>query len=113
MCGKAVHTFLPTLKFVSNWFNTNKMLKILAGVVLSNNDIVFVNEDSSNVRFLSECILMLYAIQWILMDLKAIYLRIINLDYDNFYDDPKSITQVHLMACCNRYKQRITCKKET
>ena len=38
MCGKAVHTFLPTLKFVSNWFDTNKMLKILAGVVLSNND---------------------------------------------------------------------------
>ena len=61
MCGKAVHTFLPTLKFVSNWFDTNKMLKILAGIVLSNNDIVFVNEDSSNVRFLSEWILMLYA----------------------------------------------------
>ena len=38
MCGKAVHTFLPTLKFVSNWFDTNKMLRILAGVVLSNND---------------------------------------------------------------------------
>ena len=37
------------------------MLKILAGVVLSNNDIVFVNQDSSNVRFLSEWILMLYA----------------------------------------------------
>ena len=47
------------------------------------------------------------------MDLKAIYLHIINLDDDNFYDDPKPIMQVHLTACCNRYKQCITCKKET
>ena len=45
------------------------------------------------------------------MDLKAIYLHIINIDDDNFYDDPKPIMQVHLTACCNRYKQCITCKK--
>ena len=62
MCGKAVQTFLPTLKLVSDWFDTNKMLKIIAGVVLSSNDIVFVKKDSNNITFLCKWILMLYAI---------------------------------------------------
>ena len=62
MCGKAVQTFLPALKLVSDWFDTNKMLKIIAGVVLSSDDIVFVKKDSNNITFLCKWILMLYAI---------------------------------------------------
>ena len=36
MCDKAVDVFLPTLKFIRNWFVTNKMLD---DAVFSNDDI--------------------------------------------------------------------------
>ena len=52
MCDKVVDAFLPTLKFVSDRFITNKMLEKLFAIVFSNDNIVFVNEDSDNVTFL-------------------------------------------------------------
>ena len=53
MCDKAVDAFLPTLKYVFDWFITNKMLEKLY-VVFSNNDIVFVDADSDFVTFFSD-----------------------------------------------------------
>ena len=43
MCDKPVDAFLSTLKFVSDWFVTNKMLQKLDDGLFSNDDIVFVN----------------------------------------------------------------------
>ena len=54
LCDKAVDAFLPILKFVPDWFVTSKILKKLYDVVFSNNAIVFVNEDSDNITFLSD-----------------------------------------------------------
>ena len=51
MCGKAVDAFPPTLKFVPDWFLTRKMIKKLDDL-FSNDDIIFVNEDSNFVTFL-------------------------------------------------------------
>ena len=51
ICDKAVDVCLPALKFVPNWFVTNKMLENLDNV-LYNDDIVFVNTDSDNDMFL-------------------------------------------------------------
>ena len=45
MCDEAVVAFLPTLKFVPDWFDKKKMIKELDDAVFSNNDIVFYNED--------------------------------------------------------------------
>ena len=39
LCDKAVDAYLPTLKFVSDWFVTNEMLERLDDVVFSNDDI--------------------------------------------------------------------------
>ena len=52
MCENVVDAFLPTLKFVSDRFITNKMLEKLFAIVFSNDDIVFANEGSDNVTFL-------------------------------------------------------------
>ena len=51
MCYKAVYTCLQALKFVADWFATDKMPKKLDDV-FSNDDITFVNTDSDNVTFL-------------------------------------------------------------
>ena len=54
MYHKAVDVFLTTLKFVPDWFVTNKMLEKLGDVVFSKDDIVFVYENSDNVTFFSD-----------------------------------------------------------
>ena len=53
MYHKAVDIFLTILKFVPDWFVTNKMLEKLGDVVFSKDDIVFVYENSDNVTFFS------------------------------------------------------------
>ena len=59
MCDKAVVAFRPTLKFVPDWFVTNKMIKNLDDDFFSNDDVIFVSEDSNYVKFFSHemCIL--------------------------------------------------------
>ena len=52
MCDKTVDACLRALKLVPDWFVSNKMLEKLDDVVFSNDDIVFVNENSDNVKFL-------------------------------------------------------------
>ena len=51
MCDKAVDEFLPALKFVPDWFVTNKILEKLNDVLFVNDDIIFINEDCDNVTF--------------------------------------------------------------
>ena len=51
MYDKTVDAYLPAVKFVPDWFATNKFLKKL-DAIFSNGYIVLVNEDSVNVTFL-------------------------------------------------------------
>ena len=54
ICDKAVDALLPALKFVPDYFVTNKLLEKLANVVLSNDDIFFVDVDSDVVTFFND-----------------------------------------------------------
>ena len=51
ICDKAVNGFLPTLKFVPDWFVTSNMIKKLDDALFANDGIIFINEDSNNVTF--------------------------------------------------------------
>ena len=64
------------------------MLEKLDDVIFSNNDLVFVSEDSDHVTFISDD-----------MGLNTMYLHNINLDDDNFDDDgPETIIHDRLSA---------------
>ena len=54
MCDKAVDDFLPALKFVPDWFVSSKMIKKLHDALFADNDILFFDEDSSNVTLSSD-----------------------------------------------------------
>ena len=95
MCDKAFDSFLPTLKLALDWFVTSKMIKKF-DVIFSNDDIIFISEDSGNVTFSSNE-----------MGILSTDLNDINLDDVNFdEDDPEAIIHVRLMAWRNRFKQR-------
>ena len=87
MCDKPLDAFLPTLKFFLNWFVTNKMFEKL-NVVLSNDDMLFVNVDSDNVTFYSH-------------NMGLVNVDIINVSFDGVNFDKnvsESIIIVRLMA---------------
>ena len=101
MCHKAPDNFLPTLKFVPDWFVTKKMPEKLDNVVLSNDYADLDDMDSDIVKFFTDD-----------MDLVTIDLTYINLDYDNFdQDDPETTIYVRFMDWGNRFKQRKSCKR--
>ena len=75
MCDKAFDSFLPTLKLALDWFVTSKMIKKL-DAIFSNDDIVFISEDSGNVTFSSNE-----------MSILSTDLNDINLDDVNFDED--------------------------
>ena len=59
MCDKAVHDSLGTLKFIPNWFVTNKMSKKLFTAL-------YVDE---NILYLMKILVMLYLIvlEWVFL----------------------------------------------
>ena len=76
------------------------MIKKLHNTLFTDDDILFFDEDSGNVRFSSDE-----------MDIPSVDLININLDDVNFDEDnPDLIILIHirLMAWRNRYKQRIS-----
>ena len=52
MCDKVVDDFLAALKFVSNWLVTSKMIKILFTALCADKNILYFNEESSNLVFI-------------------------------------------------------------
>ena len=89
MCDKTVDACLRALKLVPDWFVSNKMLEKLDDVVFSNDDIVFVNENSDNVKFL--------VMIWPLTLYTLIILLLMMID--NFDDDvPETIICVRLLV---------------
>ena len=85
MCHKVVDPYIPTLKFVPDWFVTSKMIRN------PDDDTIFVNEDSNYVTiFIEEMVIF------------SVDLNNINLDHVNFdKDDPKTFIHVRLMTWCN------------
>ena len=91
MCGKAVDACLPTLKFVPDWFITNKILEKVDNLVFCNDDIDFDDIDPDIVTLFNDD-----------MGLATIDLNDINLDYDKFDEgDPTNFVLVRLIAWCN------------
>lgn len=81
MCDKAIGAFLPTLKFVLDWFVNNTILKKV-------DEIFFGNADSNIIRIPSNDI-----------GFNTIYLSNVNLDEDNFDENnPETIIYVKIMA---------------
>ena len=52
MCDEAVDACLAALKFIPDWFATNKMLEKLDNTLRTKNDILFYNEDFDKVTSL-------------------------------------------------------------
>ena len=52
MCDKVVDDFLAALKSVSNWLVTSKMIKILFTALCADKNILYFNEESSNLVFI-------------------------------------------------------------
>ena len=88
MCDKVVYDFLPALKFIPDWFVTNKMIKKLHTALYAVDDILFCDEDSGNVMFCCNE-----------MDILSVDLNNINLDDTNYdEDDPETIIHVRFLA---------------
>ena len=99
MCGKAVDDFLPAVNFADDWFVTSKMIKKLHNALFTDDDKLFFDENSCNVRFPSD------EIGFLSLDLNNI-----NLDDVNFEeDDPE--THISLMVWRNKSKKRKAFKK--
>ena len=54
MCDKDISAFLPALKFVLEWFVTNKIIQKIYNTLFENDNILFFDEDSGNVTFSSD-----------------------------------------------------------
>ena len=52
MCNKAVDNCLAALKFVPDWFVTNKLIKKLSTALYADENKLYFNEDSDNVTFI-------------------------------------------------------------
>ena len=98
MYDKAAHAFLSTLKFVFDWFVTNKMLEELNDVVFSNDDMVFFNADSDSVTFFSFYIyiFIFYTVFSDDMVLVIVDRNNVSLDNANFDDDDDPETIIHV-----------------
>ena len=101
MCDKAVDDFLPALKFVPDWFVTNKMLEKLDDTLFANDDVIFINEGSNNVKFFGGEIGILS------VDLDKTNLNDVSIDEDN----PETISHVSLLAWRNKFEKHKALKK--
>ena len=54
MCDVAVDDLLPALKFVTDCFVTSKMIKKLHTALFGDDNILFFDEDSGNIKFSSD-----------------------------------------------------------
>ena len=96
MCYEAVDNFLVALKFIPDWFVTNKVLEKFHGALLACDDILFFDEDLSKVTcFANE------------VGVLVIDLDKINLDDDNNFDEDDSETIIHvrIFVWRNKFKK--------
>ena len=88
MCSETVDDFLPTLKFVPDWFVTSKITKKLFTAMYADENILYIDEDFGNIVFnCNEIGILNIDFNWI------------NLEDNNFdEDDSGTITHVRLLA---------------
>ena len=102
MCDKAVDVCLAALKFVSDWFVTSKMIKILFTALHADENILYINEDSGNVVFICNG-----------MGILNIDLNNINLGDTNYdKDDPGTIIHVRLLTWHVKFEKRKELKEK-
>ena len=80
MCDKAVDDFLAALKLVPDWFVTSKLTKTLFTALHADKNILYFNEDSSNVIFICNG-----------MGILNIDLNNVNLDDTNYDEDDATL----------------------
>ena len=95
MRDNAADAFLWMLKFISDWFVTNKTVEKLGDIEFSSDDTVFDNVDSDVTFFNDDMVL-------VNTDLYNVCLDEVNFDDD----DPEAIIHARLIVQCNRYKNR-------
>ena len=83
MCDKGVDDFLAALKFVSSWFVTSKMIKILFTALCADKNILYFNEESSNLVFICNGLGILN------IDFNSNNIILYNVNYNK--DDPDTI----------------------
>ena len=97
MCEEAVDDCLAALKFVPNWFATSKKIKKLFTALHADENILYFDEDSSNVVFIC------YEIVTLNIDLN--YINFDDTNYDE--NDLDTIILIRLLAWhmkCEKHK---------
>ena len=86
------------LKFVPDWFVTNKMIKKLFTTLYTNENTLYFNEDSGNVTFICN----------------GMGIFSIDLNNSNLYnkDDPDIIIHVRFLAWHIKFRKRKNLEKE-
>ena len=102
MYNKAADDFLPTLKFVPDWFVTSKIIKKLLTALYTYDDILYFYENSDDVVFSCNE-----------MGILIIDLNNINLDNTNYdEDDPETVIHIRLSAWHIKFVKCKARKKE-
>ena len=96
ICDEAVADCLAALKFIPDWFVTNKILEKLDNSLHANDDILLFNKDFDKVFFITN------QRHILILDLDKI-----NLDNDNNFDEDDLDTIIHarLLAWCSKFKK--------
>ena len=89
MFDEAVDNSPAAVKSILNWFVTSKMFEKFVKSLLTDNDILFFNEDINNVTFIANQ-----------RHILGVDLDKVNLDNDNKFDenDPDTTVHVRLLA---------------
>ena len=59
ICNKAVHDCIAALKFIPDWFVTNKMINKIFTALHAGENILYFNKDSGNVPFVMEWVFLI------------------------------------------------------
>ena len=86
ICDEAVNDSLAALKFIPDWFVTNKMIKNLFTALYADENILYFSEDSGDALF-----------NYNEMDIVNVDLNNINLDDDFDDGDPNTIILIKLL----------------
>ena len=101
MCDKAVDNCLAALKLVPDWFVISKTIKTLFTVFYADENILYLNEDSSNVIF--------YCNE---MNILNLNINNINIDDTNYEEvDPNTIILISFLSWHIKFVKRKELKK--
>ena len=101
MCDETVDDSIATLKLNPDWFVTGKMIEKLFTALYADENILYFNEDSSNVVFNCNE-----------MGILNTDINNINLDKDYDEDDPDTIILIRLLAWHTKFEKRKALKKD-